>query len=332
MRVLVTGAGGFLGRHLVSRLVAQGDSVTALVWPAGAGEAFRDLPVKILEGNICSKESVGRAMQGQEIVFHCAGKVDDWGPRQQYYEVNVEGTRNLLEAGRAAGVRHFIHISSLVVLGIPEHNPVDESMPYTGVLANPYLETKMLSEKLVRDFNASTGLPATIIRPGILWGPGDTTIFPRMARLAKLRMLLTVGRGDNILCITYVPNLVDALLLAARVERPDCQIYHIADAEHISSKQYFQELAAAIGVRQPPLSIPFGLAYASAYCSETFARLMQALGIRYQPLLTCYGLYLWSTTMIAPPAKARELLGYEQKVGFKEGMKNLAGWYATGKF
>ena len=180
--------------------------MTALVWPAGTGQELRDVPVKLVEGNICNKDSVREAVQGQDIVFHCAGKVDDWGPRDDYYKVNVEGTRNMLEASRAAGVRHFIYVSSLVVLGAPETNPIDETHPYTGNLFNPYLETKLLSEQLVREFYAMHKLPVTIIRPGILWGPGDTTIFPRMAQLAKCGLMFTLGRGDNILCLTYVSN------------------------------------------------------------------------------------------------------------------------------
>ena len=304
MRVLVTGAGGFLGRHLVRRLAAQGDEITALVWPAGTGQELRDMPVRIVEANICNKDSVREAVQGQEIIFHCAGKVDDWGPRNDYYKVNVEGTRNMLESSRAAGVKHFIYVSSLVILGIPETNPVDETHPYTDNLFNPYLETKLLSEQLVREFYAEHKLPVTIIRPGILWGPGDTTIFPRMARLAKCGLMFTVGRGDNILCLTYVSNMVDALMLAARVEHPDGQIYHIADTEKITSKQYFKELVAAVGAWQPPGSLPFCIADGFAFLSEIAARFLKAVGIDFPPLLTRYGLYLWSINHDSSPRQS----------------------------
>ena len=125
--------------------------------------------------------------------------------------------------------------------------------------------------------------------------------------------------------------MVDALMLAARVEHPDGQIYHIADTEKITSKQYFKGLVAAVGAWQPPGSLPFCIAYGFAFIAEVAARLMKAVGIDFPPLLTRYGLYLWSSTMIAPVTKARERLGYEQKVFFKEGMKNLAAWYADNK-
>lgn len=320
-----------MGRQLVQRLAAQGDEVTALVWPAVTGETLRHLPVRIVAGDICDQESVMQAVKGQDTVYHCAGKVDDWGPREGYYIVNVEGTRNMLDASRAAGVRHVIYVSSLAVLGVPKTNPVDEAEPYTDIFFNPYQETKILSEKLVREFYAGHRLPVTIIRPGILWGLGDTTIFPRMERIAKLHLLVPIGKGDNIICLTYVPNLIDALVLAARVERPSDQIYHITDTEHITSKRYFSELAAIIGVKQLRGSLPLSLACATAQLSETASRLFQAAGIQLPPLITRYGITLWSTTIIAPPTKAREQLGYEQKVFFDEGMKTMAAWYADVK-
>jgi nucleoside-diphosphate-sugar epimerase len=329
MKVLVTGATGFLGKHLVQKLVARGDEVCALVWPPSTRSTLQNLSVTMLEGDIQNANLVMQAVKGNDVVFHCAGKVDDWGPRNEFYRVNVDGTRNMLEACRVAGVKHFIHISSLAVLGIPETAPVDETMPYTTKPFHPYMETKLLSEKLVLEYHNKHKLPVTIIRPGILWGPGDTSIFPRLERLAsKGLMIFKMGTGNNVLCLSYVPNLVDALLLAADVENPDCQIYHIADEERITSGAYFAALTKAISAKQPTIPTPFFVLYIVASLFELGAKLLR---LSQSPLLTRYGLYLWSCTFIVNLSKAKKQLGYQQQVFFKEGMKQLTEWYAKTK-
>ena len=329
MKVLVTGATGFLGKHLVQKLVARGDEVCALVWPPSTCSTLQNLSVTMLEGDIQNTALVMQAAKGKDVVFHCAGKVDDWGPRHEFYQVNVEGTRNMLEASRAAGVKHFIHISSLVVLGIPETTPVDETMPYSTKFFNPYMETKFLSEKLVIEYHNKHKLPVTIIRPGILWGPGDTSIFPRLERLAsKGLMIFKMGTGNNVLCLSYVHNLVDALLLAADVKNPDCQVYHITDEEKITSGVFFAALTKAIGAKQPTIPTPLFILFIVASLFELGAKLLR---LSQPPLLTRYGLYMWSCTFITNISKAKKQLGYQQRVFFKEGIQQLTEWYVKTK-
>ena len=329
MKVLVTGATGFLGKHLVQKLVARGDEVCALVWPSSNCSTLQNLSVTMLEGDIQNADLVMQAVKGNDVVFHCAGKVDDWGPRHEFYQVNVEGTRNMLDASRAAGVKHFIHISSLVVLGIPETTPVDETMPYSTKFFNPYMETKFLSEKLVIEYHNKHKLPVTIIRPGILWGPGDTSIFPRLERLAsKGLMIFKMGTGNNVLCLSYVHNLVDALLLAADVKNPDCQVYHITDEEKITSGVFFDALTKAIGAKQPTIPTPLFILFIVASLFELGTKLLR---LSQPPLLTRYGLYMWSCTFITNISKAKKQLGYQQRVFFKEGIQQLKEWYVKTK-
>lgn len=328
VKILVTGAGGFLGRHLTERLTACGDEVTALVWPAGTGAALTGSTAQVSTIDICDAAAVRCAVQGHQVVIHCAGKVDDWGPPEEYSRVNVQGTCNLLEACRAAGVGHLIHVSSLVVLGIPEKNPLDETSPYAGRIMTPYQETKLLAEKAVLKFHAAHGMGVTILRPGILWGPGDSTIFPRMARLARMRLLVPVGTGDTILCLTHVENMVAALLLVCRRDRPEGRIYHITDTGQVFAREYFQSLAAAVGRRQLPVRLPLAPARFAALLWETGARILNAAGIPAAPLLTRYGLALWSSSVIAPPDRACRELGYAPQVSFRDGIERLARWYA----
>ena len=189
------------------------------------------------------------------------------------------------------------------------------------------METKLVSEKLVLEYHNKHRLPVTIIRPGILWGPEDTSIFPRLERLAaKGLMIFKMGMGDNVLCLSYVPNLVDALLLAADVNNPDTvRFYHIADEEKITSKAYFAALTKAIGAKQPTIPTPFFSLYIAASLFELGAANFS--GHPDPPFLTRYGLYLWGCTFIVNLSKAKKQLGYQQRVTFKEGMEQLAEWY-----
>ena len=324
MKVLVTGASGFLGSTLVRALAARGDAVTALVRETSKCAALAGCPVTRVIGDVQDKDSLARATRGHDIVFHCAGRVADWGPRQEFYRVNVEGTGNLLEASRSAGIRHFIHISSLVVLGVPRSMPVNETAPYAARAFHPYIETKILAERLVLEYYNKYRLPITIIRPGIIWGPGDTTIFPRLEQLARKKLLAFIGRGTNVLCLSYIGNLVAALLQAAAVEQPDGQIYSIADEEQITSRTFFVALAEALGLPPPAIAVPFFALNAAAVLCELWVRLACPA---QAPLLTRLGLYLWGTHYIADTSRARQKLGYVQKVSFTAGMQNLASWY-----
>jgi len=323
MKVLVTGASGFLGSALVRALAARGEAVTVLVRRTSSCAAFAGCPVKRVTGDIQDRDALARAAQGNDIVFHCAGRVADWGQREEFLRVNVEGTRNILDASRSAGVQHFIHVSSLVVLGVPRTNPVTETTPYATRYFHPYVETKVLAEQLVLDYHARHLMPATIIRPGIIWGPGDTTIFPRLEQLARKGLMVTIGRGNNVLCLSYIGNLVAALLRVS-VESPDGQIYSIADEERITSREFFNELTAVLGLPRPRVAVPFSALYAAACLCEAWARLVRS---SRTPLVTRLGLYLWGTHYIADITKAKLQLGYRQQVSFKEGMQNLAAWY-----
>ena len=137
-------------------------------------------------------------------------------------------------------------------------------------------------------------------------------------------MIFKIGTGNNVLCLSYVPNLVDALLLAADVKNPDCQIYHITDEEKITSGDYFSALTKTIGAKQPTIPTPFFSLYIAASLFELGAKLLRS---SRSPLLTRYGLYLWGCTFIVNLSKAKKQLGYQQRVTFKEGMEQLAEWY-----
>ena len=325
MNALVTGATGFLGSHLAKALAQRGYNVRALVRNTSKLSRLQGQDIENVEGNLLDIDSLKKATSGQNIVFHNAGIVNEWGKRETFYKVNVDGAKNLLEACLASGIKRFVHTSSVTVLGKPcGKSPMDETFPYTERYFEFYTETKILSEKVVLDYYNKEKLPVTVIRPGIIWGPGDTTILPRLERLTRKGFVFNMGKGNNVLCLSYVSNVVEGLILAAESPVAIGQIYHITDDEKITSQTFFTELTKIMGLHPPTISIPFSVLYATAYIWETLAKSMK---LSKPPLITRYGVCLLGYDFNYDISKAKRELGYSPKTSFKEGMENIARWY-----
>ncbi len=326
MNALVTGATGFLGSNLVHALLKKGYSVRALVRSSGRRSLLDGCRVEFAEGDLSDASSLTAAVQGQDVVFHTAAMVTEWGRREDFFKINVAGTRSLLDASLQAGVQRFIHTSSLSVLGIPrDERPIDESRPYASDGLNPYTETKIEAERIVMNYCSDRGLPAVIVRPGIIWGPGDTTFLPRLLRLARYGVVCTIGRGDNRMCLSYIANIVGALLLAAEKREAVGQVYNITDDECITSGQYIAGLAKATGHRPPSFSLPYPLLYAVSCGCEIAAKLFRLSGA---PLISRFGLYLLSSGGTYSMQKARDELGYQPAVSFVQGMQSISRWFS----
>lgn len=214
----VTGASGFIGGKLVARLRAEGRPVRAL--------ARRPLPelerlgAEIVAGDLHDADALARGCAGAGTVFHVAGRVGVWGPADEFFRVNVGGTRAVLEAARAAGVTRFVYTSSpSVVYHGGDLAGVDESAPLCTVAPCAYPTSKAAAEKLVTSANAA-GFATVALRPHLVWGPGDRNVVPRVLALAEKGRLKIVGSGLNRVDITHIDNVVDAHLLAERAVMP----------------------------------------------------------------------------------------------------------------
>ena len=180
MRSLVTGATGFVGSHIAERLVKEGEEVVALVRRTSNTKFLSSIGVKFAYGDINDLESVKKAMSGIEIVYHSAALADEWISAKEARRVNVEGTRNLLDAAKEAKVKRFVFISSLAVLGMRDHHGTPADAPYHKTGDN-YIDTKIDSEQLVMDYYKKYGLPVTVVRPGFVFGPRDNKLIPRLS-------------------------------------------------------------------------------------------------------------------------------------------------------
>ena len=230
-RYFITGATGFVGGHLAEACRARDIQVSTLA-RSGSETAFLErLGVTVHRGDLTDAEAVRKAIDGVDVIVHCAAKVGDWGPVEAYRTVNVEGLRGLLEASRGKSLHRFVHISTLGVYAARHHYGTDESEPLPNCHIDSYTQTKVEAEHLALQYHREHQLPVVVLRPGFVYGPRDRTVLPRLIESLRNRMLRYLGRGQRALNTIYVGNLVDAVFLA--IEKPQAvgKVYNLSVGE-----------------------------------------------------------------------------------------------------
>lgn len=317
---LVSGATGFLGGQLTRLLHQEGYRVRILLHRRRDIDHLTAMGVETVEGDLLDPTSLARATDGQRIVFHTAGRVTDWGPREAYFQVNAEGTANLVAACRESGVERLVHLSSLTVLGLPRTGEsITEETPYADV-RDPYSASKQAGERLVREAHGGRGLATTVIRSGVIWGPGDITILPRIAALIRRKALPWIDHGRNLIGLSHVDNLSRGCILAAESPMAGGEVYHLTDGEEITARQAIIAIAEAMGAPPPRISLPFRAVYGAAALVEAAARLT---GRETPPPVTRYAVRLVASDCRYDIGKARRELGYRPLVTFREGIAGL---------
>ena len=320
-RTVVTGATGFLGRRLCAALAARGESVVALGRDPSRFLALDPRLVRCQVADLADHGALVEACRGAESVIHSAALSSAWGPRPAFMKANVEGTRNLLEAARAGGVRRFVHVSSpSVVFANTDRRGVDEFEPYPARFMSTYSESKALAEGVVR---ATRGLETVILRPRAIFGPGDVALLPRLVRAGRARWLRVVGSGQNIQDLTYVENVVDALLLA-RDAPAACagRTYFVSNGEPVRLWDVIFQVFDALGIPRPRRRIPVPVALGFAAGLELVHRLGLAEG---EPRLTRYTAALLARDQTLDIGAARRELGYAPRIGMDEALERTIG-------
>jgi nucleoside-diphosphate-sugar epimerase len=321
--ILVTGGNGFVGRHLVSALQDRGDSVRVLALPGEEASSLEERGVAVYRGDICRPETLTPAMEGADGVLHLAAMSDVWRPIEDYRAVNVAGTENVCRAALAAGVRRLVHMSSSSVYGMALGRPADESFPLAP-FADPYPITKAEADMAVQRMIAEDGLPAVIVRPDQIFGPGDHVHFGRMADRLRARRSVIVGRGDNALPFVYVADAIRGLLLALDHEHAAGQAYNITNDNQLTQKALLHAIAREVGARPPRLHVPYRALYAAGYAAERLAALTPS---RRRPPVTRVGVAFFGTDNRYSIGKVRRELGYAPQVALCDGIARAAAWY-----
>jgi len=322
MRSLVTGATGFVGSHIAERLIKEGDEVVALVRKTSNTAFLSSIGVKLTYGDVNDAASLKRAMYGIDVVYHSAALADEWISPKEAYRVNVEGTKNLLDAAREADVKRFIFVSSLAVLGMKDHYGTIADAPYykTG---DSYIDTKIDSEQLVMDYYKRYNFPVTVVRPGFVFGPRDAKLIPRLSDRLSKNQFMFVGSGKNKINAVYIENLTDAITSAAKNEKAIGQKYNVTNDSGMTLEELVLSIVEIWKFDTPKKHIPKFMAYLVCNILTGLARLAKA---KEPPYITKTRIKFLSLNLDFNIDKTKNDLGYSPRISIKEGLKRTKDW------
>jgi dihydroflavonol-4-reductase len=320
--ILITGATGFLGRNLGEYLANQGYQLRALVRPATDAGFLRSRGIEVFEGDVRDVESVRGAMVGCEKVIHAAAYFRLWGPPQPFNEINIKGSRNVLQAALEAKVERLVHISTIIVVGPqPPGSVITEQTPYGPYPGDHYARTKKKGEKLALAY-AQKGLPVIVLRLGALYGPWGHYAFNRLFFEEFLRgWRVQIHQGRHITFPCYVGDAAAAIRGALTCGRVG-QVYNIS-GQSLSHKEINQTVSQLAGKSSWRINVP-------ARVMLNFARMLELISLFNQkepfyPLnLAPYVFGDW----IVDSHKARQELGFES-IAFEEGARRTLAWYRS---
>jgi len=319
MKALITGASGFIGSHLAERLIEKGFDVYCLRRRISDMRWLEGLNVSYVYGDCCDRDSLNNCVRDYDYIFHLAGTIMA-NNEEDYYRVNETGTKNLIEAvhRHSPNVRRFVYLSSLSAFGPAsdiDHLPSEEDPPHP---VSHYGRSKLKGEEAVMRY--SSDIPVCILRPSVVYGPRDRQ-FCLFFRFIQKGFVPYWGRGHT--SFVYIKDMIDAIALSIESERAVGKIYFISDGMVYSNDRIIDEIASAIGrnvkkLRLPRLLLPvigiFGDGIGKITGKTTMINRDKIREIMYND---------W----VCDIKKAREEIGYNPKVGIREGMKWTADWY-----
>ena len=327
MTTLVTGATGFVGAAVARHLLAAGRRVRVLTRRDNDRRNLDGLAVEIAEGDLTDRPSLEAALFGCEALYHVAADYRIWVPDPDtIYRVNVEGTRQLMEAAQAAGVARIVYTSSVATLGLhKDGTPADEDTPVAlADMVGHYKRSKFLAEAEVSRLVAEKGLPAVIVNPSTPVGPGDIKPTPTGRMIddaAAGRMPAYVDTGLN---IVHVDDVAAGHLLAFDKGTPGER--YILGGDDLSLKDILTEIARLTGRAPPAISLPHGLIMPIAHIAEAVARLTGGK----DPMVTVDGVRMARKKMFFSSAKAERVLGYRHRPA-AEALAAAVAWFQGGR-
>jgi nucleoside-diphosphate-sugar epimerase len=325
MRFLITGATGFVGGHIARACRERDQAVAAIVRPSSNTGELEKLGVTLYRGALDDPAVVRPAVTEADVVVHCAAKVGDWGPVEDYRAVNVEALRVLLDASKGQALARFIHMSSLGVYAARHHYGTDETEPLPRRHRDGYSQSKVEAEQLALRYYHDFGVPVVVLRPGFVYGPRDRAVMPRLIEgLRQGTMRYPGARGHRALNTIYVGNLVEAVFLAVENELAVGQIYNLTDGEFVSKRRFVEKVADAMGLPHPHRTPPYWLSWLVTWAYEKAARLR---GATEAPIFNFTRLKFLGMNLDFSIEKARSELGYRPRYSFDDAMLETMDWY-----
>ena len=309
MKCLVTGAAGFIGSSLVRRLVSKGHDVRGIIHHTQP--TYFDKRVEYISCDITDSAVLEPVMDQVDVIFHCAAVVKDYGPKDAFNRINIEGTKNLIIASEAALVKKFIFLSHIRY----------ESGKYRGY----YHETKAIAEQSLMEKYTHDQFPVVIIRPGNVYGPGATTWVLRPLQAIQKNRIALIDKGTGIFLHTYIENLLDALLFALHEPRAVGEVIDITDGDNSTTwGDYLNALAKMAG--KPPIKKNM-----SKRTALIIGKLMMVgyTLFKIKPWVTPVAIEIFTNQNTVSIEKAKTLLRYEPMVDFTNGLDHVERWLKT---
>ena len=321
MKVLVTGGTGFSGKALVRRLLDKGYEVIALDYKEGLNtQELRDRGATVVIGSVTDKDVVSRCMEGVNVVHHLAAAFRELNvPNTHYDEVNVGGTRNVLDAALANGVMKFVYCSTCGVHGNIDDPPGDEDSPIQP--ADYYQRTKYQAEPIVNEYFRK-GLKTTILRPAAIYGPGDPERFFMIFNRVAKGSFPMFGDGKTLYHPLYIDNLVDAFILAMEPGKGDGEAYLVADEEYIEIENLVRKVGESLDIDVNIRHYPVWPIVAVGHICETICK-----PFKITPPVFPRRVDWYRQNRAFKIDKIKRDLRYVAKVKLDEGLRRTAEWY-----
>jgi nucleoside-diphosphate-sugar epimerase len=313
-KAFVTGGSGFVGGALIERLRLEGWDVRALTRSERAAERVRELGAEPVMGDLDDLR-----VEDCEVAFHAAAKVEDFGDPADFERVNVQGTRNVIDACRDAGVRRLVHVGTEAALmaGQPLVN-VDETAELRPDSPSLYPSTKAKAEQVVRAANGDD-LETVVVRPRFVWGRGDTSLLPAIVEMVRSGRFRWVGGGRHLTATTHIDNTVEGLWLAG-TRGPAGGVWFVTDGEPVEFREFLTSLVGTQGIEIPDKSVPAPVANAAAKVSEALWRRLRRQG---NPPLTRFAVWVSSQECTIDISRAERELGYRPVRTREEGLREM---------
>ncbi|MGC1484101.1 MAG: NAD-dependent epimerase/dehydratase family protein [Candidatus Acidiferrum sp.] len=317
-KVLVTGANGLIGRHLVRRLLQEGNRIRIFVRRQPMAEFMKDRNIEVFLGDLGDPAAVDRAVAGAEIVYHVGAAMK--GGAHDHERGTVCGTQNIVDSMLRHDVRRLVYISSLSCLhaAVARRNDViTEDWPVERYPAKrgAYTQAKTAAEKIVLDAVRDRHLPAVLLRPGRVFGPGMTLLTPEVARKMG-NLFVILGDGTRKLPLVYVEDVIDAVALAAETSTFDGRVFHILDRTQITQNQVVRDYIAKNGKKATVIRVPVAIVYGLAIGFELLSK-----AINRPVPLSIYRVKSALARMQFDCARAENELGWQPRVGVSSGLQ-----------
>ena len=323
MNVFISGGTGFIGSRLALKCLEKGDSVKVLGQENNPAEAENKQLIEakgagVILASVTDRKKVFELLRGVDVVYHLAAAQHEANvPDQVFWDVNVTGTKNILEASVSAGVKRFVHGSTIGVYGSTLEGNVDEQSPLKP--DNIYGITKLEGEKLVLSFREK--LPVVIIRISETYGPGDRRLL-KLFKTIKKNVFFIIGSGENTHHLIYIDDLIQGLFLAATTKEAVGNVFVLAGKEPLTTTEMVRAIAQELGTSVPKFRAPLFPFLLLAIMME---KVLRPLAI--QPPLHRRRMDFFKKSFLFSKEKSLKALGFAPQFSFRQGASETARWY-----